>query len=408
MDPFLKLVRDMDMRGWVRRYVEHGINTETPASFRSMTALALVASMLKRKIWIDKRLFKVWPALQCMLIGPAGGPHKSTSAMYGLSLINRHLDKVIRPTLLQSAGSPEALLSELAAMNKETATDKEDPHDGTACGLQVVSELSAYLTKAKYNEHMINTLCEVYDSPTEGLVRITKKEGRQFVWNVGVSAILCSNEENLASSIPLTATRGGFPSRVIFMYEDTSTHRVANPEEVMPSEEEEYKLTQELIQLVDKEGKVGWTQDARDWSTKWYNERSRVAEDPEVQPLVNREYSHHLRIAMLLAASGTTENKVTMALEHMQQAKGILDYAKKSIPKLYRIMATGAFGLHYEQVKRIIAQAGGEIAQSTIGRKLSHALNGSQVKEILQTMQANGEIDITTALGRRDYTVTLK
>ena len=70
-------------------------------------------------------------------------------------------------------------------MNKETATDKENPVDGTACGLQVVSELSAYLTKAKYNEHMISTLCEVYDSPTEGLVRITKKEGRQLVWNVG-------------------------------------------------------------------------------------------------------------------------------------------------------------------------------------------------------------------------------
>ena len=75
--------------------------------------------------------------------------------------------------------------------------------------------------------------------------------GRQYVDNVGVSAILCSNEEYLATSIPLTATRGGFPSRVIFMHEDTSVHRVANPEEVMPSVEEEYKLTQELIDLVD-------------------------------------------------------------------------------------------------------------------------------------------------------------
>ena len=398
----------MDMRGWVRRYVEHGVNTETPASFRALTALTIVAAMLKRKIKIEKRLFQVWPPFQCMLIGPAGGPHKSTSALYGLSLINRHLDEVLRPIKIQSAGSPEALLSELADLNLETATDKKNPVDGTACGLQVVSELSAYLTKAKYSDHMINTLCEVYDSPTDGLVRVTKGGGREYVYNVGVSAILCSNEEYLASSIPLTATRGGFPSRVIFMYEDTATHRVANPEEVMPSVAEEHTLTQELVDLVSKRGDVGWTKAARDWSTKWYDERERVAEDPDVQPLVNREYTHQLRIAMLLAASGSAETAVTMHIEHMQQAQGILDYAKKSIPKLYRIMSTGTFGLHYERVKRIIANEGGEISHAKLGRKLSHVLSATQVKEITQTMLSNDEIEISRNIGQRDQIVKLK
>ena len=153
---------------------------------------------------------------------------------------------------------------------------------------------------------------------------------------------------------------------------------------------------------------MGWSRDARNWSTKWYDERNRVAADPDLQPLVNREYSHQLRIAMLLAASGTSETKVTMHLEHVQQAQEILGYAKKGIPKLYRIMATGAFGLNYAKVKGIIVSEGGEMLQSKLGRKLSHLLNITQVKEILQTMQANQEIEITVHVGRRDYTVKLK
>ena len=110
---------------------------------------------------------------------------------------------------------------------------------------------------------------------------------------------------------------------------------------------------------------------------------------------------------MLLAASGSTESQVVISVEHLEWAQAILEYAKRGIPRLYRIMATGTFGLHYDRIKRIIRKAGGEIPQSKLGKQLSHVLSSSQVKEIIQTMQDNREVEVTTALGRRDYNVKL-
>lgn len=409
MDPFLRLIRDMDVRGWVRRYIEHAVETETPSSYVAMTALVLVASMLKRKIWIDKSLFVIRPPLQVLLVGPSG-IGKSTSARYGQKLIYDLLDEQIRPWKISTSGSPEAFLSSLAEQYKRTTLKPlgEMPgKEGNSCGLQVVSELADYLPKAKYAEHFLQVLCNIYDSPGKELVRITKSGGTEEIFNVGVSAILCSNEEFLANSIPRSAVQGGFPARVIFMYEGKSFNRVCDPEDHMPSVEAEYELAQWLHNLVKKEGPVERTPEAKRWHKDWYDNRD-VDVEPELQPLVKREQEHQLRIAMLLAASGSTESKVVIQQEHCEWAQGILDYAKRGIPHLYRIMATGTFGLHYEQVKRIIAKEGGQMLQTRLGKRLSHVLNITQLKEVLQTLQANGEIDIESNLRRRDHVVKLK
>lgn len=394
-DPFYTLLTKLGVKGWLRDYVELVRYTESPASFKFFTAAALLSAVLRRKVYVDKGTHRIYPPLPVMLVGPAGVSKKSTAARFGKEEILSRMSAEGQPHPLPASGSPEAFIDALNDINQR---------DGTATGLLVVSELANCIGKQDYNAHMAELLLDVFDNAP--INRKTKSGGHIRIPEVGVSAVLCSNEHLLLNSVPATVIQSGFASRVIMIYETFEPARVADPEDYMVAEDEKTAFAQRLDSQVFKFGIIRPTAAAKKWQREWYDSLRPPAEE-SLAPLYSRLQNHLYRLAILLTC-GENENdpQPQIELHHFKQAKGILDYVMERIPSLYELLATDRFGADYKLVYRMLERRGGEMMRKELGRKLSHRMNYSKLQDVLSTMYSNGDIDMGPV--GRDYLVKLR
>lgn len=388
-DPFLNLIRRINLTGWVRDFVEHTVNTESPASFRCMTGMAIVAAMLRRRTWINMGTFTIYPPIQTMLVGPAGASKKSTTARYGIEILD-YVPEEMRPNQLPSAGTPEALIGRL----KEILD-----HDGDTTGLQMVSELASYMGQHEYAKTLAQTLTELYDSPRK-FNRETKANKKEYLENIGITAILCSNETWLSEAIPPTAIKGGFPSRVLMMYEKLRTRRIAFPAKHMPPKDEERALGERLTAFAFKRGECRIDHAAEVWHESWY-ENLPDAPTPDLEPFYARMQQHQLRLSMIIAAQENemTQGQIHIKQHHMEAAQAILDYLGDRLPELYHFLATGRFGEEYHRILRLLKQAGGRMDRRDLGRRVSNSMNFQECETVLRTLGENGLVRSVT-MGR--------
>jgi len=151
VDDFSPMMDACNMKGWLRDYVEHTRNMEAPTPYHFASALTCLGSALGRQVHVDQGYYKVWPAVQTLLIGPSGKTKKSTSAGYAVAL-GEESKRVHR---LLDEGSQEALKTELYQRSKRT---------GAATGLLYASELGTFLGKQDYNQGLVQALTDLFDS----------------------------------------------------------------------------------------------------------------------------------------------------------------------------------------------------------------------------------------------------
>ena len=72
---------------WLKAFTEHAKLSEAPREFHFWTGVSTIASVLRRRVWIDQRHFEWVPNFYIILVGPAGVVTKSTSMKMGLKLL---------------------------------------------------------------------------------------------------------------------------------------------------------------------------------------------------------------------------------------------------------------------------------------------------------------------------------
>lgn len=382
VDDFSPMMDGVEMKGWLRDYVEHTRNMEAPTAYHFASALTVLGAALHRQVHVDQGYYQVWPAVQTLLIGPSGKTKKSTSAGYAVRL-GEESKRVHR---LLDEGSQEALKTELYQRSKRT---------GSATGLLYASELGTFLGKQDYNQGLVQALTDLFDSRT-GTRRRTQARGNEAIENIAVSFLGCSNEDWLADSIPPSAFGGGFMGRILTFYQ-SGTDRVFPRPRVLDEAEREGLLEGLLrTQYIEKETVAVTTPTA----DKWYDERYHALkrewpDDERLIPFWERIPDHLLRVGMLMSVSEDLgqRDRVTIEERHLLQADALLRWVVRYLPRVYSFLGGTQFGTDQQRIISIIRRKGGTISEAELGRKMSSRLSRKQLEEHIGTMIHNKVLD---------------
>jgi hypothetical protein len=195
-------------------YAEYTRGTESPESYHLWTGLSVLASAVRKNVFLDQRKYLLYPNLYVILTGPAGKMAKSTTIRLGRALL--YGVEGIR-------WSPDAVSAE------ELVQIIKKSHDGKQSAITIHStELSDLIDLSGIK--MVSFLTTIYDSDAKWQ-RGTKTQGYDDIKNPCVNLLGGTTPSWLANGLPVDAVGHGFTSRVIFVFEDTVDEPVPYPEE---------------------------------------------------------------------------------------------------------------------------------------------------------------------------------
>src|SRR5439155_10891852 len=95
---------------------------EAPEKIHFWTALSVLSSSVRRRIWMDRPYYRLFPNLYVLVIGDSGSVRKSGALKLGLNLIKEALDTQVN--VARDFMTPEALLKSMNHKVSERMGDK--------------------------------------------------------------------------------------------------------------------------------------------------------------------------------------------------------------------------------------------------------------------------------------------
>lgn len=372
-DSFGTLLESIGLEGWLMDYVELTRNMEPPTAFHFWSALTILGAALHRQCWISQGYWRIWPAVQTILIGPSQRVKKGTATSYAVQLGARS-GRVYR---LMDEGSPEALKSELAARSKQ----------GGATGLIYSAELSTLLGEKDYNKDMVQVLTDLFDSRT-GMQRRTVSRGPEHIRDIAVSFLGASNERWLRTAIPASAYEGGFMARVLLIHQ-LGTNRII-PRPALPSSELEEECLKWLRRTEFVSGEAVLTSDASKFYTEKYHwMKKNWPQDERVAPFWSRMPDHLLRLAMLISISSDVAQRDDIKIQalHIQQAFALLSWILESLPRLYSMLGMNEYGDNALAVIDYLYRRAGTASHAEIARAMLRHMNKRALRETIEMLK---------------------
>ena len=385
IDDFRPMMQRLKVRGFLRRYTDHLVNTESPAAFHFATALTILGASLKRQVWFDQKIFKIWPAVQTLILGPSGQVAKTTATMYGIKLA-------------REAGTIELIADEITPEALKTELAERAAISGTSTGLIYASELALLFAKTdSYNQGLVQALTDLFDS-RDFSSKHTKTAGKANLKDIAVSFLACSNEGWATGAISGSAIGGGLVGRCLTFYQGGATKKIPFPD--FPDHMERQALISMLTNTAHVKGEFTVTKAARKWyEEKYFFIKDNWPDDERVDPFWTRYGVHLLRLGMLLRVNDMItkgyEMKApvsTMAREievyHLEIADAVLMYLCQYIPIVYQFLGISKEGEVTNRVVRYIHRNGGFVTYAQLMRAMSKHMSLAVLGSTLQGLRS--------------------
>jgi len=162
-------------KDFISSYMEYTAKSESPESYHRWCAMSIIASAVRRQVWIDMGFFRVYPNMYIVLVGPPGRCRKSvaintaTNLIQGLSDIRVSADAITREALIR------------AIKLSETQTEIGNKIYMHSSITIISKELSVFL--GTNNSDLLSLLTDLYDNPDMWEYR-TKNSGIDTITNV--------------------------------------------------------------------------------------------------------------------------------------------------------------------------------------------------------------------------------
>lgn len=353
---------------WISDYMEYTSKQESPPKFHLWVAIATIGAALGRRVWIERRSdaitrFTVYPGQLAIILVAAPGLIRKSTAVWsaGPFLAAAGIDPV------SGKNTPEAFLKLF------------DPEGNGASNHVVLweDELSVFLSKATYNEGMIDILMKLADA-RERVSFNTITRGKVTLVKPLLSALLATTPSSLAEAIPDRAHSAGFMSRFIFIYEsdcdridalvdvddaDTPPARQAHMTEVRN------RLYVGIKRLQLLKGPFRYTPAGKDWFVDHYTAYKRSVEG-RGEGWPSRRFDHLLRVAMCLTAQ--RQDELVLDEEVLSAADKAIHMAELDFHKAFAQIGSSANAKLREKIVAAALRHGGSITSGELYREVGH------------------------------------
>lgn len=298
-----------NLQNWLKAYLEFTAETESPACYHYWVGATLISAMTRRQVYLDLNMFKVFPNIYTILVGPSGA-RKSIATSIGIEIakqvgIRRFSDKI----------TGAALINDLSkALDKRVIPSNGKETGGGAIEffspmMIYASELGVFLGHDAYGSGVIADLTDLYDCPAPWEKK-TISRGTETVEAPYITMLAASTPQTLKDVIPPGAVGQGFTSRILFIWGDGRRKRVPIPIWGHGQEMLRNNLIADLKKIGNLRGTFSFTPQALELYTKNYNsalDPEEEYEDERLRNYASRKHIHTLKLAQICALAAHDE-----------------------------------------------------------------------------------------------------
>lgn len=196
---------------WLDDILSCTFESEAPERFFWWSGIASISAVVRRRIYIERYYYKLYPNVYIILVGPSG-LRKSVP----ISLAEKLVSRINCTRVLNGRASIQAVIKELG--KAYTCEDGSIVTDAT--GFLISPELDTMLIK---DDQVPTILMDLYDTHTKERwknVLVGKDNKGDTLKNVYLTILGASNETNLVGAMPKTATEGGLVARTNIILEE--------------------------------------------------------------------------------------------------------------------------------------------------------------------------------------------
>ena len=378
---------------WVDAYVQLMEKTEPAKLFDIWTAYSVIASALRRKVYLRLGRLMYNTNIYVVLVAEPGVARKTQAIKFGVDFIN-NIPEII---LSSDSATKEALTDDIEQSSLEAMMDNgEILRHSSLCIIS--KEFESFLGQKKENTRMLTALTDLFDCPDTWSARTRHGKSNKIV-NPWVCLLAATTPESLANSLPASAVGGGLTSRILFIWADKKKRSEAIPEMTEQEKKLKDKLERDLYQISRIAGQYSMSNNCRTNWVNWYNAYDedesgiRICQDKSFSGWYARKPTYILKVSMLVAASES--NNLTIEWSHVDKAiseiKGVEKLMGSAFKAIGRSEISGDVSSVYELVKssKVISE---KALMSMTWRDLDNVKLGN----VIDTLIKAGKI-------RRDY-----
>lgn len=387
-------------------YGEMMENSESPPIYHTWGALSLGAMALARRVFIrvSPRL-TLYPHLYTVLVGPSGKARKGEP----LQAVRYLAGKLQIPTLGGSS-TKESLVEDLSAAQMQYS-DKSEGKDmwREQSALNIVTE-EFYNVVGNMDSPKQAWFTEWHDARDRWSYR-TKNQGVVDIIAPMVNMLSATDPIWLKGIITPESMRGGFASRISWIWAEKATKIIPNPFAFPIDPKLEEAILDTFEGMMNLTGEMKFDEAGRAEYDTWYRDDTYLIrndkhplQDPIIEGYLARRAAHLLKVSMILSAMKDNTRLITG--EIFRKALSTLEEMEPNISKVFTWLGTIKNVDQHAMVWGFIKQQK-TTRRSTILQKFDKHVDLETITAIINTLSAARRIQLVNGLGNGDLKIEL-
>lgn len=375
---------------WIKAYLDYNRFNEAPEHLHFWTAIGVIASALRRKVYIDQEYFKWIPNFYIVVVGDPAVITKSTTLSIGEGIMSELSCIKLGPSAVTWP-----MLVKLLAESQEQVMMPDGSLLPMSCMTIVASELGSLIDLQ--DKKMVDVLTDLWDGKPGGgaWVKATKGAGTDTIENPWLNIMAATTPAWLADNLPRAMVAGGFITRCVFVTAKHKRQLVAYPRNLVDRDWAK-KMKDDLIHDLElislARGEVGISPSAMAFGETWYHDlyhrRILKCTSKELAGYLGRQQTFAHKLAMVLAAS--EGDPMYIEKHHLEAAITLLDAIEKDMPGVFRAVHTS---VGMEKAGRLVdlVRSRGKVLKAEIYREaFFHEMGSKEFDEMVLSCQKAG------------------
>lgn len=377
-------------KDWLKAYCELAKYSEAPDIFNWWAGVGVIAGALRRKVYIDQKVFIWTPNFYIIFVAPPGVATKSTSMNNAVKLYKQVGGLKLGPNAI----TWQQLITSMSA-SCEAVPMPDGSFLNISCLTFASSEFGSLVNLQ--DRDMLNVLTDLWDGHHDAWEKQTKSQGSDLIENPWINIIACTTPSWLEDNLPKAAIGGGFVSRCVFVFAEEKSKLIAYPKLMMPEgwyERFSEALVHDLEAISMLKGEFLLDSDALEYGIEWYENHHKnppiYMQSEEFIGYMARKQGHIHKLAMVLSASESDSMVITRS--HLERAIRMMGAVEKGLPDVFRKINTTEEMSNLERVFAAIIECGGKIESEALYNRFVHMMPKHKFDELITSGLSTGRL----------------
>ena len=387
------------LEDWLDSYLEWTQDQESPEKLHLWTAFAVLSAALRRRIWLSRGIFSLYPNIYVLLVAESARVRKSTAMNIGVNLLLEALPAFkINGGYITGAATPEGIVKQMNRVHhvfeKESDEIPKIKHESYL--LIHADELATLFGYDKGRaSRMTILLTETYGR--DSYMHTTKSDSQIDLKNLYTVLLAGTDPRNL--KVLPDEVIAGLIGRIIFVTARDKRKIIAWPESSADHKILREALKRDLETIANLQGEMTITSAGKELFTGWYEKLCEITTDDDSVTDAFKERCHDtaLKVGMLISVSRSSR----LILEEAHVAGGI-KFIEDQLPEFNRISSWASSTTHGQNRAKLIdmiRRNGGVADRRLLIRGMSLPI--SEFDELIMTLAQEDTIETPQVIGKK-------